>query len=106
MSEEKPAPAGTSPLLLGAVGLALIFVGWQVSRWTPPAQSASALDELRRLDGDDEYRRKLDDYEAARPRPLELPGRLGLFVGLGLFVVAGVKMVRSPAPPPEPGPES
>jgi hypothetical protein len=97
VSEEKPAPPSSgSPLLLGVVGLLLILGGWKVSTWTPPSGDGR-FNELRGL-ADDDLRTKLDGYR--RP-PLELPGRLTFFVGLGLFVVAGVKMYRAPAAPAE-----
>ncbi len=95
MSEENPAPPSTgSPLLLGAVGLLLILGGWKVSTWVPPSDDGM-FNEVRRL-ADDGLRAKLDHYR--RP-PFALPGRLTVFMGLGLFVVAGVKMYRAPAAP-------
>jgi len=97
VSEEKPAPPSTgSPLLLGVVGLLLILGGWKLSTWVPPSDDG-VFNEVRRL-ADDDLRSKLDGYR--RP-PFELPGRLTLFFGLGLFVVAGVKMYRAPTPPAE-----
>ncbi|MGL4550171.1 MAG: hypothetical protein ACRC33_03200 [Gemmataceae bacterium] len=98
MNDDTPKPA--SPLLFGAVGLLLIVGGWKVSTWSPPARESGLFDELRRL-ADGELRDKLDGYDR-RPRPMELPGRLAFFVGVGLFVVGGVKMYRSPAAPAEP----
>ena len=72
----------------------MILGGWKVSTWVPPSGDGP-FNELRRL-ADDDLRAKLDGYR--RP-PLQLPGRLTFFVGLGLFVVAGVRMYRAPAPP-------
>jgi hypothetical protein len=98
VSEEKPAPpSSSSPLLLGFVGLLLILGGWKLTTWVPPSHDDALFNEVRRL-ADDGLRAKLDGYR--RP-PLELPGRLALFAGLGLFVVAGVKMYRAPAAPAE-----
>jgi hypothetical protein len=97
VSEEKPAPpSSSSPLLLGFVGLLLILGGWKMTTWVPPSDDG-VFNEMRRL-ADDDLRSKMDGYR--RP-PLELPGRLTLFVGLGLFVVAGVKMSRAPTVPAE-----
>lgn len=101
MSEEKPK-AG-SPLLLLLVGLLLIVGGWKVSDWTPPREPG-LIDELRRM-ADGELREKLDGY--ARPeRPLAIPGRLALLVGLGLFGLALVQMYRAPVPAKEAAPET
>lgn len=96
-NENPPAPTTASPLLIGVVGLLLIIGGWKLSTWTPPAREDGLFDELRRL-ADDRLRDKLDAYDR-RQRPMELPGRLAFFVGLGLFVVAAVKMYRAPVAP-------
>jgi hypothetical protein len=85
-------PTSASPLFLGAVGLALMLVGWFASQWTPP-RAPSPLDDLRRM-ADDELRSRLEDV-APPYRPLQWPGRLGLFLGVGLFVLAGVRMYRN-----------
>ncbi|NBO93048.1 MAG: hypothetical protein EBV06_12170 [Planctomycetia bacterium] len=88
-----------SPLLLGVVGLLLVVGGWKVSSWTLPHREDGLLSELRRL-ADDELRDKIDRYDQ-RYRPLEWPGRLAFFAGLGCFVVAGVRMNRSPEIQPD-----
>ncbi|MFQ3651161.1 MAG: hypothetical protein SNJ75_12575 [Gemmataceae bacterium] len=97
----KPSPtagetnsSNASPLFLGMVGLALMLVGWYASQWTPP-RVPSQLDELRRM-ADDELRTRLERIEPAY-RPLQWPGRFGLFLGVGLFVLAGVRMYRNDA---------
>jgi hypothetical protein len=92
METEAVAPRSASPLFLGMVGLALMLVGWFASQWSPP-RAPSPLDDLRRL-ADDDLRARLENL-APPYRPLQWPGRLGLFLGVGLFVLAGVKMYRS-----------
>jgi len=87
-------PLSASPLFLGVVGLALMLLGWYASQWSPP-RPADRLEELRRLaQADDELLSRLDRF-APPYRPLAWPGRLGLFLGAGLFVLAGVRMYRN-----------
>ncbi len=91
-----PPPPGPSPLLLGAIGLLLLIGGWKASTWVPPREGSQLYDEVRRMAGDTDLGQRLDAY---RPRPpLEFPGRLTFFLGLGLFIFAGVRMARSPSP--------
>lgn len=94
VSEEKPPPQSGSPLLMGAIGLLLIVGGWKVSSWTPPREPG-LIDEIRRM-ADADLRDKLDGYDR-RERPMEWPGRLAFFVGLGLFGVATLRMWQAPA---------
>jgi len=95
---EELVPWYRRPILLGLLGLGLMVGGWKLSTWVPPERR---LAEVRRL-ADPDLRDKLDEY-VRRVRgapPYELPGRLVLFAGLILFVVAGVRMYRQK--PPEP----
>jgi hypothetical protein len=96
MDGQAPNPApGPSALFLGAVGLGLLIGGWAASTWSPPREGAQLFEEVRRLAGDSELGRRLESY---RPRPpLEWPGRIVFFVGLGLFIAAGFRMANPPA---------
>jgi hypothetical protein len=76
--------------------------GWKLSIWEPalsPREQASAdkVIDLGRM-ADPELRGKLDEYarHARGPAPYELPGRLAVFLGLVLFVSAGVRMYHTP----------
>jgi hypothetical protein len=107
MSDILPLPSPTPwwrrPIGIGLLGLVLMVGGWKLSTWEGPLtprqqQNAERLSELRRM-ADGELRGKLDGYaEHARGlAPYEVPGRLVIFLGLVLFVVAGVRMYRTPA---------
>jgi len=90
---EAPPPSA-SPVFLGVVGLALMLLGWYASQWSPP-RPAGPLEELRRLaQADDQLLSRLDRF-APPYRPLAWPGRLGIFLGAGLFVLAGVRMYHN-----------
>jgi hypothetical protein len=101
----------SSPWVLGLLGLALMVGGWKLATYVP----APAGDQERRLEelrgaaeasarsGDPEGKR-LERKLPQRTPPYQAQGRLVLFGGLLLFVVAGVLMYRhKPAPeaPPE-----
>jgi hypothetical protein len=92
------------PLGIGFLGLVLIIGGWKASTWVPETstarerEQANRLAELKRMEGDAEWQAKVEGYaHNARLPPYELPGRLAVFAGLVLFVVAGVRMYRAPA---------
>lgn len=96
--QSPPSPGDRSPLWLGVIGLVLLFAGWQMTTYIPPSRHQDVLDTLHRA-GDENFRRKLGEYERGWSRPpLELPGRLLFFVGLVLFVIAGAKMYYAPSP--------
>jgi hypothetical protein len=96
-----------SPFVLGLVGLALMVGGWKASTYVPEgprqADNARKADELRRMTDDSDLRQKIDTYarRAHQPPPYEMPGRLAFFAGLGLFIMAGVRMYRQPPPAEE-----
>jgi hypothetical protein len=105
MSEVPPPPLvpwWRTPIAQGVLGLLLLVGGWKLSTWVPPheEQQAATLDEVRRMSKDKELNAKLDSYagRAQRPPPYQGAGRLILFAGLVLFVAAGVRMYRTPAP--------
>jgi hypothetical protein len=112
MSENNPAaPWWSRPLGMGLLGLALMVAGWQFSTWIPltahEREQAARLDELRkRADAENqkELVARLDESARSvqRTPPYQSAGRLAIFVGLALFVVAGVRMYRAPTPPEEP----
>jgi hypothetical protein len=91
------------PIGIGLLGLALMVGGWKLSTWIPTTaheqQQADRLGDLKRLEGDVEWKAKVEDYarNVQRQPPYEMPGRLIVFAGLVLFIVAGVRMYRAPA---------
>jgi hypothetical protein len=106
----KPAP-GNRPLLLAAVGLALMVGGYVAASYVPAAaqhaETARRLQELRTLA---EQRREagMDDGLSERLNrvappwrnpPYQMAGRLAIYAGLFLFVLAVVQMYRSSPPP-------
>ncbi len=109
--ELRSAPSQwNQPLLLAALGLALMLGGYAATIYTPwtPQQSEQErrftelrqLADQRRADGvDDTLPERLDRVAPHRRNPpYLLAGRLGIYVGLFLFVMAGVLMYRSSPP--------
>jgi hypothetical protein len=102
MSENESRPGLTAwwqrPIGIGLLGLALMVGGWKVSTWVPMSgreqEQAEKLDKLRDMQGDAEWKAKVDTYARSvqRQPPYEMPGRLSVFAGLVLFIVAGVRM--------------
>ena len=101
-----------SPVVLALVGLVLMVGGWKVSTYVPvsaeDAEKERQLNELRSraeefdrttaAPGQPKLSERLSRYAAgSRLPPYQVPGRLALYVGLLLFVTAGVLMYRSPA---------
>lgn len=98
------------PLLLAGLGLALMLVGYAATTYVPAsprqADQQRRLAELRRLASE----RRANGVEDALPErlenvalpnrypPYEMPGRLAIYGGLILFVMAGVIMYRSSPP--------
>lgn len=113
LEEEAPRPAprnSNQPLVMAALGLVLMLGGYAASTYTPaPAQGEQQrrLQELRSLadqrqaEGvNDELVDRLDQTASRQhPPSYQLAGRLAIYGGLFLFVMAGVLMYRSsPAP--------
>lgn len=108
------------PLLLAGIGLVLMLGGYAAMNYVPPSELAPRQAEQERLQ--DELRvlaskqgvngvadRALADRVEQVTPPwrtsrYEIPGRLAIFLGLFLFVAAGVLMYRQP-PPKREGPE-
>jgi hypothetical protein len=107
MSEGKarPVPAAwwQRPIGIGLLGLALMVGGWKLRTWVPVTaheqEQAEKLGRLREAQGAAEWKVKVDGYSRSvqRQPPYEMLGRLAVFAGLVLFVVAGVRMYRAPA---------
>jgi hypothetical protein len=101
MAEEKETPPqnGPSPYVLGLIGLVLLVGGWKASTWVPPREGPQGemFSDVRRMAGDSELGRRMDDIGRPQP-PLEFPGRVAFFLGLGLFVLALAMMWRGPTP--------
>jgi hypothetical protein len=107
MSEGNVRPAPTAwwqrPIGIGLLGLALMVGGWKLSTWVPTTareqEQAAELDRMRQMQGDAEWKAKVDGYarNVQRQPPYEMLGRLAVFGGLVLFVVAGVRMYWAPA---------
>jgi hypothetical protein len=111
MTEGKGGGGWSAPWVVGLLGLALMIGGWKLATYVPAPEGDQErrLEELR---GAAEASARSGDPEAARlerklPRrtpPYQAQGRLVLFGGLLLFIVAGVLMYRhkpAPEPPPE-----
>lgn len=98
------------PLLLAALGLALMLGGYAATTYTPwtlrQTEQERRLAELRQLaaqrqaDGmDDALSERLNRVAPpSRNPPYLLAGRLAIYGGLFLFVMAGVLMYRSSPP--------
>jgi hypothetical protein len=98
---------GNRPLLLAALGLALMLGGYAAMNYVPAearrAEMEHRLTELRQLAAqrrasgvDDGLPERLNQAAPAwRPPPYQRAGRLAVYGGLVLFVMAGVLMYRS-----------
>jgi hypothetical protein len=115
---EQPATSSSSdwnrPLLLAGIGLALMLGGYAVMNYVPPAELTAQQAEQERLQRQvHDLASKPANGGAVQPgladrvdqiKPpwrsprYEIPGRLAVFLGLFLFVTAGVLMYRQPAP--------
>ena len=113
LEQEGKRPTGdwNRPMLLAGLGLVLMLGGYAAISYTPPVaeQARQKLDELRKLaaerateeGSDDGLSERLNQIQSARrdaPPRYQLLGRLAIYGGLFLFVMAGVLMYRS-APP-------
>ncbi len=91
------------PIGMGLLGLALMVFGWKLSSWVPPTtahehEQSEKLGELKRMQGDPQWQAKVDGYarNVQRQPPFEMAGRLVIFVGLAVFIIAGVRMYQAP----------
>src|SRR5579871_50089 len=114
LEEKQSSGDWNRPMLLAGLGLALMLGGYAAISYVPPvsAQSEQArqkLDELRKMaaersveeGGDDGLNERLNQIQSARKEPpprYQLLGRLAIYGGLFLFVMAGVVMYRSTPP--------
>jgi hypothetical protein len=107
MNDSRPHPAATSwwrrPICMGLLGLALMVGGWKLSGWVQPTTTheqdqQEKLAELKRIQGDPQWRAKVDGYARSvqRQPPFETAGRLVIFAGLAVFIIAGVRMYQAP----------
>jgi type II secretory pathway component PulM len=103
MSKNHPAlPWWSRPIGMGLLALALMVGGWNLSIWQPMTsherEQADRLDELRRQAQAEHHQRLADRLAQAAQRvpPYQTPGRLLIFLGLLLFVAAGVRMYQAP----------
>lgn len=95
------------PLLMAAIGLVLMLGGYAAMSYVPvsprPAEQERGFAELRRLatqrqaDGvKDALPERLNQVVASQGNPpYRMAGRLAIYGGLVLFVMAGVVMYRS-----------
>jgi hypothetical protein len=98
-----------SPLTLGVVALAMMVVGWKVSTYRPGAGTAADRQLVELTSQAEAFERANTDPSQAglaaklqwytRP-PYQFLGRLMIYVGAGLFLVAGVAMWLAKPPPP------
>ena len=109
-SRSSPGP-WNRPLLMAAIGLVLMLGGYAATTYVPvtarQVEQERRLAELRRLAA----QRRADGVEDALPErlnqvappggnpPYQMAGRLAIYGGLFLFVLAGVVMYRSSPPP-------
>jgi hypothetical protein len=111
MAEENSGGSRPTPWVVGLLGLALMIGGWKLATYVP-APSGDQERRLEELRGAAEASARAGDPEGTRlerklPQrmpPYQPQGRLVLFGGLLLFIVAGVLMYRH-KPAPEPRPE-
>ncbi len=99
------------PLILAFVGLVLMLGGYAATNYTPTsarqAETERRLAELRLLaqqrqeaGANDDLAAKLDRVaEPRRDFPYPMAGRLAIYGGLFLFVLAGIQMYHSSPPP-------
>ena len=114
LDEEEPRSAPgqwNRPLLLAGLGLVLMLIGYAATTYVPAsprqAEQERRLAELRRLaaerranDVEDSLPERLEGVALpARYPPYEMPGRLAIYGGLILFIMAGVIMYRNSPPP-------
>ena len=103
--------SGSRPLLLAALGLVLMLGGYAATTYNPrseqQAETARRLQELTSL-AQERKAAGVDDglperlQQAAPPwrePPYQMAGRLAIYGGLFLFVLAAVQMYRSSPPP-------
>ena len=102
------------PLLLAGLGLVLMLGGYAAMNYVPPSELTPRQAEQERLQGelrdlaskqrasgvsDDALADRVEQITPPwRTRRYEIPGRLAVFLGLFLFVAAGVLMYRQPPP--------
>jgi hypothetical protein len=90
-----------SPALLGLLGLALMVGGWKLASWTREPAGLARLRELARQQEREEgpgATGGLAERLEEMARPYRVAGRVLIFVGLALFVAAGLLMYRRPEP--------
>ena len=93
------------PLFLAFVGLALMLGGYAGTNYTPTserrlAESRLLAQQRQEAGANDDLAAKLD--RVAEPRsefPYQMAGRLAIYGGLFLFVLAGIQMYHSSPPP-------
>ena len=102
---------GNRPLLLAALGLALMLGGYAAVSYVPATeQQAETQRRLQQLRVQEDQRREAggenglpDRVNQAPPPwrnpPYQMAGRLAIYGGLFLFVLAVVQMYRSSPPP-------
>jgi hypothetical protein len=109
--ELRSAPSkGNQPLLMAGLGLALMLGGYAATNYVPAqphSETVQRLNELRQMasrrqaeEVDDALPERLNQMQPARQNPpYQLAGRLAIYGGLFLFVMAGVLMYRSSPTP-------
>jgi hypothetical protein len=115
LEQDEKQPSGgdwNRPMLLAGIGLALMLGGYAAMSYVPPMlekpQQERQLQQLRnqaaqrQAEGtDDGLSERLERFQPpARHPPYQLLGRLAIYGGLFLFVMAGVLMYRSSPSPP------
>ncbi len=104
--KHEPASDGWGrPLLLAGIGLVLMLGGYMVMNYVPPKPLTprqveqerwqTEMREAAKGQGDPALAERLEHVTPPwRTPPYEIPGRLAVYVGLFLFVAAGVLMYR------------
>jgi hypothetical protein len=102
---------GNRPLLLAAAGLALMLGGYAALSYVPAnerqAETERRLQQLRvpgeqrgQADANNDTPERLNQMPPPwRNPPYQMAGRLAIYFGLFLFVLAVVQMYRSSPPP-------